>query len=225
MRIFQNGRRKREKFPTVGKIASNVVRMTTKTSHEMSPGAKMFKNLKTGCNHWTWMPRVGLHQQDWTHRPLWSCVDDMCKKCSRSKNKKNAWKSLVCEDLAFIALRSVLFQTCVSHSQVHPRPLPGRPEPLAQQRAPSPLPLAADVWERWHHHATSAGGLPEVGTAARAAAQHHDPWKHSPPPARWESWRNTLLLQMKAQWWSSYRCLTAGGIQTWSWSLHTPFLL
>lgn len=73
----------------------------------------------------------------------------------------------------------------VSRPQVHPRPLPGRPEPLAQQRAPSPLPLAADVWECGHHHAPAPGSVPEVGPAARPPAEHHDPRKHRPPSARW----------------------------------------
>lgn len=76
--------------------------------------------------------------------------------------------------------------TFVSSSQIYPRPLPGGPQPLAQPRAPSPLPLAGNVWERWHHDAAPAGGLPEVGPTARPAAQHHDTRQHGAASSRWD---------------------------------------
>lgn len=79
--------------------------------------------------------------------------------------------------------------------QVHPRPLPGRPEPMAQRRAPSPLPLAADVWECWHHNASPPGSLPEVSAAARPPAEHHDPRKRRPPSAGWV--RHCFYLSLK----------------------------
>lgn len=103
-----------------------------------------------------------------------------------------------------------LMVTSLRLPQVHPRPLPGRPEPVAQQRAPLPLPLAADVWERWHHHAPPPGSLPEVSTTARPPAEHHDPWKRRPPSAGWVRYCPCVSLKSETRfgWQGQTRCKT-----------------
>lgn len=62
-----------------------------------------------------------------------------------------------------------------SDTQVCPRSVSGRAEPLAQRPRAASLLLAHDVRERRYQHAASARVLPEERPSAGAAAQHHDP--------------------------------------------------